>query len=186
MHLEKLSDKWLFARHSRQTIREWLRQLRYFYFIRAWGGHANDGDKFHVAFIYNDREDLIYKIEQLGLTLKSIPGDFPSPANGQSHSMHKNYTLKNEIKQYTYLEQPGDSIIFGHKVFVWVHENSIHITISGTEDNNRYEVTEADMKICIELEKHFDNLGWEKIIDTSLEKSVCCISKKKYLELYEY
>ena len=42
MQIDKLSDNCLFERHSKPTIREWLRQLRYFYFKRAWGGHANE------------------------------------------------------------------------------------------------------------------------------------------------
>lgn len=59
MQIERLSDKWLFEQHAKSTIRAWIRQLRYFYFKRAWGGHANDGDEFQVAFTYTDRQDLI-------------------------------------------------------------------------------------------------------------------------------
>jgi hypothetical protein len=184
METEKLSDNWLFERHSKQTIREWLRQLRYFYFKRAWGGHANDEDEFQVAFSFTDRQDLINKIGQLGLTLNIIPDDFPRPVIGQPYSAEEYDEFKNEIKQFKDLEQPRHSIIYGHKVFIWVHDNLIHITISGTRDDNYYEVTQDDLKVCIELEKHFDNLGWQNIIDKSLEKSVCCISQTKYPELY--
>ena len=184
MQIEKLSDNWLFERHSKQTIREWLRQLRYFYFKRAWGGHANDGDEFQAAFLFTDRQDLLYKIGQLGLTLNIIPNDLTRPVTGQPYSADEFNKFKNEIKLFTDLEQPGHSIIFGHKAFIWVYDNSIQITISGTRDDNRYEVTEDDLKVCIELEKQFDNLGWQKIIDKLLEKSVCCISQTKYPELY--
>jgi|LakMenEpi03Aug12_release.lakeMendotaPanAssembly.Ray.scaffolds.fasta_scaffold11422_2 hypothetical protein len=184
MQIEKLSDNWLFERHSKQTIREWLRQLRYFYFKRAWGGHANDGDEFQVAFAFTDRQDLLNKIGQLGLTLNTIPDDFPRPIIGKPYPADEYNKFKNEIKQFTGLEQPGHSVIFGHKAFVWVNDNSIQITISGTRDDNRYEVTGDDLNVCIELEKQFDNLVWQKIIDKSLEKSVCCISQTKYPELY--
>jgi hypothetical protein len=184
MQIEKLSDNWLFEQHSKQTIREWLRQLSYFYFKRAWGGHANDGDEFQVAFLYTDRQDLLNKIGQLGLILNTIPNDFPRPLVGQSYSTDEFNQFKNEIKKFTDLEQPGHSIIVGQKAFVWVYDNSIQITISGTRDDNYYEVTEEDLKVCIELEKQFDILGWQKIIDKSLEKSVCCISQSKYPELY--
>ena len=184
MQIEKLSDNWLFERHAQSTIRAWLRQLRYFYFKRAWGGHANDGDEFQVAFSFTDRQDLINKVGQLGLTLNTIPEDLPRPAIGQPYPADEYNKFKNEIKQFTDLEQPGHSIIFGHKAFIWVQDHSIHITISGTRDDNRYEVTEDDFNVCIQLEKHFDNLGWAKTIDKSLEKSVCCISQAKYPELY--
>ena len=184
MQIEKLSDNWLFEQHAQRTIRAWLRQLRYFYFKRAWGGHANDGDEFQVAFSFTDRQDLINKVGQLGLTLNTIPEDFPKPAIGQPYPAGEYNKFKHEIKQFTDLEQPGHSIIFGHKAFIWVQDHSIHITISGTRDDNRYEVTEDDLNVCIELEKHFDNLGWAKTIDKSLEKSVCCLSQAKYPELY--
>ncbi|MEO5910163.1 MAG: hypothetical protein ABIP95_04700 [Pelobium sp.] len=177
MQTEKLSDNWLFQLHSKSTIREWLRQLRYFYFKRAWGGHANDGDEFQVAFTFTERQDLLNKVGQLGLNLNTIPEDFPRLVTGQSYSSEEYNNFKNEIKQFKDLEQPGDSIIFGHKAFIWVHHNSIHITISGTRDDDRYEVTEDDLKVCIQLEKQFDNLGWQKNIDKSLEKNVCCISQ---------
>ena len=184
MQQEKLSDNWLFERHSKQTLRAWLKQLRYFYYKRAWGGHANDGDEFQVAFAFSDRSDLLYKMGQLGLTLNTIPDDFPRPVIGHSYTVEEYTKFKIEIKQFTDLEQPGHSIIFGNKAFVWVYDNSIKITISGTRDDNCYEVTEDDLKVCIELEKEFDKLGWQTIIDKSLEKSVCCISQTKYPELY--
>lgn len=185
MQIEKLSDNWLFERHSKQAIREWLKQLRYFYFKRAWGGHANDGDEFQVAFLFTDRHDLLNKIRQLGLTLNPIPNDFSRTVIEQPYIADEHKKFKNQIQKFTDIEQPGHSIIFGHKAFVWVNDNSIQITISGTRDDNHYEVTEDDLKVCIELEKQFDKLGWIKIIDKSLEKSVCCISKTKYPELYE-
>lgn len=184
MQIEKLSDNWLFELHSKQTIREWLSQLRYFYFKRAWGGHANDGDEFQVAFSFTDRQDLINKVGQLGLTLNTIPDDFPRPVKGQSYTADEYTKFKIEIRQFTDLEQPGHKIIFGQKVFIWVHDNSIRISISGTRDDNRYEVTEDDFKVCVDLENQFDNLDWQKYLDKSLEKSVCCISQTKYPELY--
>lgn len=184
MQIEKLSDNWLFERHSKQTIREWVRKLRYFYYKRAWGGHAGDGDEFQVAFSFTERQDLINKIGQLGLTLNTIPDDFPRPVKGQPYPADEYNKFKSYIKQFTDLEQPGHSIIFGYKAFIWVHDNSFRIAISGARDDNRYDVTEDDLKVCIELEKQFDNLGWIKIIDKSLEKSVCCISQTKYPELY--
>jgi len=185
MQLDKLPDNWLFVRHSKQTIKEWLRQLRYFYFKRAWGGHANDGDQFQVAFIYSDRQDLINKIGLLGLTLNIIPNDFPRPIIGQSYPAEEFDKFKSEIKRFPDLEQPGHSVIFGHKVCVSISDNSINISVAGTTDNNRYEVSQDDFEVCLDLEKHFNSLGWQNIIDKSLEKDVCCISRTKYPELYE-
>lgn len=184
MHKDKLQDNWLFKHHSKKTISEWLQHLRYFYFKRAWGGHANDGDEFQVAFLFSDRQALKSKIGQIGLVLNTIPNDFPRPVMRQPYQADEYNKFKSEIKQFPDLEQPGHSIILGHKTFVRVHNSSINIVISGTRDDNRYEVTEDDLKVCIELEKHFDNLGWQKITYKSLEESVCYISQTKYPELY--
>lgn len=159
--------------------------MRYFSFKRAWGGHANDGDEFRVAFTFTDRRDLITKVGQLGLTLNTIPDDFPRPVVGKSYPSEEYKKFKNEIKQFKDLEQPGLTMIFGHTVLVWITNNSIQITISGTRDGNHYEVTEDDLKVCMELEKIFDNLDWKKDIDKSLDESVCCISRTNYPELFE-
>jgi len=185
MQIDKLSDNWLFERHSKQTIIEWLSQLRYFYYKRAWGGHANDGDEFQVAFIFSDRQDLINKVRLLGLTLNTIPDDYPKPLIGQSYPSEEFAKFKNGIKKFPDLEQIGHATIFEHKVFIWIHDNSINITIAGTKDENRYEVSKDDFEVCLKLESQFDNLDWKNIIDKSLEKSVCCISKEKYPELYK-
>lgn len=185
MQIERLPDNYLFERHPKETVRSWLLHFRYFYFKRAWGGHANDGDEFQVAFSFTDREDLINKTGKLGLSLNKIPDDFPRLVIGRSYTGEEFSQSKSEIKAFPDLEQPGYSIIFGHSAFIWVYDKSIRITVAGTRDNNRYEVSEADFDVCIALERHFDALGWRMITDRSLEKSVCCISRIKYPELYE-
>lgn len=184
MELDKLSENWLFRQHSKHTIREWVRQLRYFYFKRAWGGHANDGDDFQVGFIFSNKDDLVNKIGLLGLALNSIPETHPRPVLGQLYSTAEFEKFKSEIQIYPDLEQPGRSVIYGFKTFIWVNENSIKISISGTKDNNRYEVSEEDFIVCLELEKHFDKLGWQNVHDKSLEKDICCISRSRYPELF--
>ena len=184
MQIDKLSDSWLFERHSKTEIKNWLSQLNYFYFKRAWGGHAGDGDEFQVAFTFSDKTDLINKIEQLGLKLNSIPKDIEKPKAGQSYTTEDYKKFKNPINVFPDLEQPGHSIIFGQKVHIWVYEKSFHITVSGTKDQNLYEVTEDDFKVCLEIEKQFEKLNWKKNLDKSLENNVCCISRTKYPELF--
>ncbi len=184
MEIDKLTDNRLFERHSKPTVKEWLRQLDYFYFIRAWGGHANDGDAFKVEFVYSDRLDLINKLGQIGITLNIIPDDFPRPIIGQSYPSAEFEKFKTEIKNQKNLEQPSHSIIFGHKAFIWVSANTFRIEIAGTKDNNLYEVTEEDFQVCIGLEKQFQKLGWHQLVDKTIEQNICCISKTKYPELF--
>ncbi|SMC88171.1 hypothetical protein [Kibdelosporangium aridum] len=42
-------EEYLYREHSRETIARWARELRYFRFCRAYGGHQNDGDRLLVA-----------------------------------------------------------------------------------------------------------------------------------------
>ena len=184
MKIEKLQDGWLFQRHSKQALSEWVTQLRYFYFVRAWGGHANDGDSFKAAFNYEGRQDLIAKLDQLGATLDIIPDNFPRPVIGQPYPYEEFQKFKSEIRGNEDLEQPGHKAIFGYMVFIWVGENVIEISVSGTKDGNRYEVSSADFDACLNLEEHFDSLGWIRFLDKTMEQHVCCVSASKYPELF--
>ena len=65
MDTQRLSDSWLFERHSKEEIRRWVDNLRYSYFKRAWGGHANDGDEFTLTLTYKDRDDLVNILKSL-------------------------------------------------------------------------------------------------------------------------
>ncbi len=150
----------------------WVKQLRYFYLKRALGGHANDGDEFRAAFAFTDRQDLLHKIGLLGLRLNVMPNGSPQPVPGRPYPASEYSEFKSVIKQFPDLQQPGHSLIFGNKAFVWVYDNSIQISISGTRDGNAYEVTEDDLLVCIELEKQFDQFAWQKITDPSSAESV--------------
>jgi len=183
--IEILPDSWLFETHPESELRAWVRQLRYFHFIRAWGGHANDGDEFKAAISFSGREDLLKKMNQIGVVLNMLPEDFQKPVMGKSYSYEEFKAFKNEIREFKDLEQPGRVSIFNQEVHIWIITSSIHISISGSRDGNRFEVSDADFQSCLILEKEFDKLGWLVFIDRNLEKSVCCVSPLKYPLLYD-
>lgn len=151
MKTEKLSEKWIFERHSKTEVKEWINNLKYFFFKRAWGGHANDGDEFQTAFLFTNKEDLISKIEKLGLKFNTIPDDYPRPILGKSYSVDEFKKFKSEIQLFPNLEQPGHCNIFGKNAFIWIQQKSITIIVSGTK-NNPYEVTQEDFEVCRKLE----------------------------------
>lgn len=132
--MKKLLDSWLFQDHSKETVKNWAGQLKYFYFIRAWGGHANDGDSFTAAFINKD-----LKIQE------------------------------------------GHTQILDYKVFVWITGNTLNISLVGKVP---YVITEEDFQTCLEIEKEFDKLGWQSLVDKKIEENICCVSKSKYPELF--
>ncbi len=135
--------------------------------------------------MYTDRTNSIHILQQFGLNLKIIPDDFPRPEIGKSYSGVEYDKFKTEISKYKDLEQPGHSVIFGHNIFVWVTEDSIQLTVSGTKDDNHYEVTENDFKVCLDLEFKFDQLKMNPLINRKVDDSVCIISRAKYPELFK-
>ncbi|MGI4883521.1 MAG: hypothetical protein ACRYFR_01010 [Janthinobacterium lividum] len=185
MQLSKLSSGWLFQRHSEQTIKRWVQRLEYFYFVRAWGGHANDGDAFKARFSYADAQDLLHKLGQLGVTLSVIPEGFPRPVVGKKYSAAAYDRFKSEIQRFKNYEQPGHVLVAKHEAFIWVSDDEFEISVAGTKDHNRYEVTEDDFTACVALEKVFHGLGWRNTGNEKVAKSICWLSRATYPELYE-
>lgn len=155
MIIDKLSDEWLFQDHSKETIKRWLSELKCFYFIRAWGGHANDGDCFKTQLIYKDQKDLTEKLKKL---LKKSSYDKKS--------------------------QPGHQKLWGQKVFVWISKESIELSVFNSKGDDPYGVSEEDFKVCKKIEERMHKLGLHSQLDRRIEKSPCCISQSKYPELY--
>jgi hypothetical protein len=65
--MQKLPNDRLFQRHSKEQIINWVNTLRHSYFIRAWGGHANDEDSFRLALTFTSQEDLQHIINTLSI-----------------------------------------------------------------------------------------------------------------------
>jgi len=185
MNIEKISDNWLFENHSKQTIKEWLKRLKYFYFIRACGGQTNDFDAFRLDILYSDKQDLIEKLGQLGITLNTIQDNFPRPVDGKQYTLTEFENFKDEISRFRNLEQPKKKRIFGYHSFVWITDSTIQISISGTNDKNPSGVAEANFQVCVDLERQFNRLKWQNFKDKRIEENICCISKTRYPELYD-
>jgi hypothetical protein len=49
-------EQWLYERHSKAELAVWVSTLRYFRYVRAVGGHANDGDELVVLLRSEPRE----------------------------------------------------------------------------------------------------------------------------------
>lgn len=182
--MEKRSDWYMFGLHSKETIAGWVRQLRYFYFVRAWGGHANDGDTFQAGILFKDRKDLENKLLNLGIVPGVIHPDDPQPVPGQPYSGIEFQQFKLSVYQFPDMEQPGHVYIAGQRVFVSVGNTAIKFSVSGTADDNLYEVSEADFSACLKIEQEFAQLQWQPSKDTSLEQSKSCVSPSSYPEFY--
>ncbi len=184
MQVDKLSKQWLFKKHSKETVKRWMHHLKYFYFIRAWGGHANDGDFFMATIHFGNTSDLLQKLAKLDIILPTfflatspaIPG--PAYAKKQVSLMSQAVELLTEKKKI------GRTNLWGKDVLIDIQHHILAISVSGTKDQNYFEVSEEDYEVCLFFEEQFDRFAWESHIDRSIEKNVCCISEKRYPELY--
>jgi hypothetical protein len=184
MQLDKLKPAYLFETHSKGEIIKWATNLHYFYFIRAWGGHANDGDRFEAVIKYADRQDLINKLAKLDISFQKIPEDYPEPIVGKAYSTNEFETFKNSIKDFRDLEQPGNTCVKGIKCFIWIESGEILFSISGTDDNNPYNVSNADFESCKSLERIFDANNFKDVKGTGIERQPNCVSESNYPNLF--
>ncbi len=183
MIMEKLEDIWLYKTHSRSEIKKWVSSLEYFYFCRAWGGHANDGDTFEIYLKYSDKEDLLSLCKELGINLNVLPPNTPEPIPGKSYSFEEFEHFKNKIKDFPEYEQPCHSRIFSCPVFIWIENGQLRILLSGAKDGNNYEVMGLDYENCLKIEHKIKKLDLS--FDNSIEERITCISRSRYPELWE-
>jgi hypothetical protein len=175
---DKIHPKYLFRLHSKETVINWVNNLRYFNLLLAQGGMANDGDQFKVTFQYSDEEDLINKLQQLGIKINHIAPDAPKDKVG--YSISEDGTRRPSINKSPEIAQPGHSAIFGQKAFIWVSDSTFSMTVA-----DGYEVTEPKFRICLLLEKEFDKLNWMQYKDKKDESKMRCISPSLYPELFD-
>ena len=184
MDIQRLSDSWLFERHSEEEIRRWVNNLRYSYFKRAWGGHANDGDEFTLTLTYKDRDDLLNILKRLDIKLSSIPKDHPKPVPGKPYTHDEYSVFKSEIKDFPEYEQPKHVDINGTKCFCWIEKGNIKFTFSGGRDGDSYEVSETDFENCKNLEQLITDKGLTDKVSRDSENSVTYISRTRYWDLF--
>ena len=93
-------NDYLFEAHSPETLRDWAQRLRLFRFVRAYGGHANDGDSLVVVYGYSRRDELERFFAQLGIRMRERD------------------------------EPPGWCKIAGQDAFVWCTTDQIKISMA--------------------------------------------------------
>lgn len=184
MDLDKIPEERLFQNNTKEDLQHWCKSLRYFHYIRAKSGHNCEGDSFCVHFRYGDENDLMEKLGRLGVTLHKIEEGSIAFDPFESYAFEDLDKLKMVIYRFDNIEQPQYVVVEGYKVHIWVHNYRFEISVSGTKDGQIYKVSSDDFGVCLQLEKLFDELGWEDIKDDDITGQYNCISKEKYPELY--
>lgn len=185
MNLDKISEERLFQNNTKEELIRWCTNLRYFHYMRSRGGHNCEGDSFCVYFRYAGLDDLQEKLSLLGVTLNKLEDGYIAFDPFESYSFEDLDKLKITITRYPEYEQPQYAEIFGCKVHLWIMNNRFEISVSGSRDGKTYKVSEDDFGVCLALEKQFDKLGWNAILDEEIKEQIHCISKDKYPELFK-
>lgn len=172
-----LWERYLFERHSKETLREWAHKLRIFRYSRAYGGHANDGDSLDAAFKYGSEEHLLRFFRAVGFEPVVFSAQPPQPVPGRSYRGDEFAAFPSIIPATKWIQQPGHCILFGVAVFMWCEQGRVAISI-----NKSYDVTQEDVENAARLEPHLAALPFERIEPPVDNKN--CVCPKYHLELF--
>ena len=185
MSIDKISEERLFQNNSKEHIKRWCQGLRYFYYMRARGGHNCEGDSFCAYFKFNGREDLIDKLTHIGITLNKLAEGYIAYDPLESYSIEDLDKLIVTISQFNDLEQPRYVEISGYKAHIWIMDGRFEISVSGSKDGEMYKISDEDFEVCLALEQVFEKQSWSSILDEDIKTQIHCISKENYPELYQ-
>ena len=179
--MERLSEKWIYENYDKTTLSRWISALRLFRFVRAWGGHLDDGDRFNLLIDYVDLADLKKSLLVLGIELRPIPEDYPRPIPGVSYKWDDYRKFKQEIYTHKGYEQPGKVRLLDRDVHVYIGDGLIQINVTSNE--NPYLVSEDTFNYCVKLENHLLKKG-NLIFSYAYDYKVNYITKFLYPELF--
>lgn len=134
-------ERYLFSSHSQTELVSWARSLEFFRFCRAYGGHANDGDRLLVAVRIESELDLVAVFDQLGIGVQRLPEDNPRPLPGVQYSAAEFGKFVSRIQQFPSIGQPGAVRLAGAAVWGWVHAGRLDLEIRDAD--NPYDVSAA-------------------------------------------
>jgi len=153
-------SRYFYERHSAEELGDWSNRLSMFRYVRAIGGHANDGDSLDVRFEYNSIEELTNFFEFIGVPLIHHEQEPPQPERGRSYPSAEFNKFPNLIQGSAWINQPSHSEIEGIPVHIWCTNDEIRISASPRS----YDVDNSHVESAKHLEKLLIN-SQLKVID---------------------
>ncbi|MFI6602365.1 hypothetical protein ACIBHX_39455 [Nonomuraea sp. NPDC050536] len=132
---------YLYECHPPARLRAWARELAYFRFCRAYGGHANDGDHLLVSLQVETEVDLVRTLSVLDVPVRRLRPDHPQPVPGVAYSAAEFSRFPVAMPRFPGIGQPGHVEIAGQRAHVWSHGDRLNISVADTVDH--YSVTDA-------------------------------------------
>lgn len=141
----------MFQTHTPETLLRWAESLRYAYFLRAVGGHANDGDQFQLSLSFSDTQDLQNLFRQMGVE------EMPVSGSGCWASVR------------------------GIPVFLSYFKSLLSCSFLGADGKNMYGVSEKDFENAVAFEQLIETFGWKNRVDRTTEADPQCMTKERIL-----
>ena len=142
-------SRYYYERHSAEELSDWSNRLSMFRYVRAIGGHANDGDSLEIKFEYNSIEELTNFFEFIGVSLMHHEQEPPQPERGRSYPSAEFNKFPNLIQGTQWINQPSHSEIEGIPVHIWCTHDEIRISASPRS----YDVNNSHVENAEHLEK---------------------------------
>jgi hypothetical protein len=178
MDADERWQQYLFRGHSQRELEEWARSLQVFRFVRARGGHANDGDSLLAVARYSGAADLGAFLAALGVQLNRLPMDAPEPVSGRPYSFEDWSRFPSKISNLRQFEQPKTRGIAGAQAFLWVLPDRVEISLPV----GRYDVTAEDVANARQIEKFFVS-EFARFVDPPVDDKHC-ICPRYYPEFF--
>ncbi|MDX3102087.1 hypothetical protein [Nonomuraea angiospora] len=132
---------YLYERHPPARLHTWARELAYFRFCRAYGGHANDGDQLLAGLRVETRDDLVRTLSTLGVPVTWLDPDTPRPVPGVAYAAAEFARFPAAMPRFPGIGQPGHVEIAGQRAHVWSHGDRLDLSVADTVDP--YNVSDA-------------------------------------------
>jgi hypothetical protein len=153
----KFDKPYLFRINSKEQMKKWLTNLRYFVFTRSFGGHADGPDEFTIAIIFRNQSDLEFL-----MNLFNIP-------NNHFEDLQKKNDKRIEVFGYMCFIDIGKDNLFIRPCHKW----------SYTKDDD-------DFKACMLIEKAIIENNIESWVNVEyLNRKPLVISFEKYADYFE-
>ena len=140
-------------------LQRWVKQLRYFRFVHALGGRAEDADELKVVFQYRSVEELKQICLSLGIEWIEHTRKPSSPAPGVGYPGDEYARLFPPlIAGTTWIEQLGGCQIAEQSVFVWCKDGQMCLSIGGRDG-----VSDADVVSATLVERVLDTITLSRV-----------------------
>ncbi|MEU7893312.1 hypothetical protein AB0B45_10630 [Nonomuraea sp. NPDC049152] len=176
-------DRWLeylHGRHSPAELRAWATSLAYFRFCRAYGGHANDGDRLLVSLRTETEADLLAVMSALGLAAVRLPADNPRPVEGVGYSAAEFAAFVPPMPRFPHFAQPGHVLIAGRPAHVWSAAETLSLSLN--DERDVYEVTDATVESAKVIERLLAPVA-ARVVDPP-QDSRHCVCPRYYPEFW--